>query len=70
MFVEYNKKNIPEYKGEMHSVKFSHLGPRLRKDCAGNTVQIFRFNLNAFNRDQEVLGFCRGCGFIGKVRKS
>ena len=69
-YLKYDKKETLKMKGGMHSIKFSHLGSRLRKNCVGNTVSIIRVNLNAFNRGQEVIGYCRGCGFIGKVRRA
>lgn len=67
--IKHKKEDIVIMRGTAHSVKCSHLGPRKIKNCVGNTVSINNMELKAFNQGQMIIGRCKGCGFIGWVKK-
>lgn len=66
----YNKDIMPSRNYPMHKVEYQHPGARGKIVCAGNTVRIDMGDIDEFNQGNEVTGYCRGCGFIGKVKKN
>ena len=67
----YDKKraeNMANYAQISTRVKADHVSHR-GKPCKGGTVRVVASKVKDFKQDQEVPGFCPGCGYIGPVRR-